>query len=120
RETKRNTCGSRTASSRPSTASSPSGRADVSDGAISLSMRRLFQRMARDIRAARERDPAARSDLEVILCYPGFHAIQLHRIAHRIHGSGECLGARLVARLISHLNRVLTGIEIHPAARIGD
>jgi len=76
--------------------------------------------MARDIRAARERDPAARSDLEVILCYPGFHAIQLHRLAHRVHGSGQSLTARLVARLISHLNRALTGVEIHPGARLGE
>jgi serine O-acetyltransferase len=82
-------------------------------------MRRFWQSVARDIRAARERDPAARSDLEVLLCYPGFHAIQLHRLAHRIHGSGESLTARLIARLLSHLNRALTGIEIHPAARLG-
>ena len=101
-------------------ASSPSGRAGVSDGATSLSMRRFWQSMARDIRAARERDPAARSDLEVILCYPGFHALQLHRLAHRIHGSGGSLSARLIARLLSHLNRALTGIEIHPAARLGE
>jgi len=83
-------------------------------------MRRYWQSMARDIRAARERDPAARSDLEVILCYPGFHAIQLHRLAHRVHGSGQSLTARLVARLISHLNRALTGVEIHPGARLGE
>ncbi len=83
-------------------------------------MRRFWQSMGRDIRAARERDPAARSDLEVILCYPGFHALQLHRLAHGIHGSGESLGARLIARLLSHLNRALTGIEIHPAACLGE
>ena len=83
-------------------------------------MRRFWQSMARDIRAARERDPAARSDLEVLLCYPGFHAIQLHRLAHRIHGSGQSLTARLIARLVSHLNRALTGVEIHPGARLGE
>jgi len=83
-------------------------------------MRRFWQSMARDLRAARERDPAARSDLEVLLCYPGFHAIQLHRLAHCVHGSGQSLSARLVARLISHLNRALTGVEIHPGACIGE
>jgi serine O-acetyltransferase len=98
----------------------PFGRVDVANGASSLSMRRFLQRMGRDIRATRERDPAARSDIEVILCYPGFHAIQLHRLAHHLHGNGGNLGARLIARLVSHLNRAITGIEIHPAARLGE
>jgi serine O-acetyltransferase len=79
-------------------------------------MRRLLQSVWRDIRAARERDPAATSDLEVILAYPGFHARQLHRLAHALHRGG----VPLLPRLISHLNRGLTGIEIHPAARIGE
>jgi serine O-acetyltransferase len=79
-------------------------------------MRRLLQSIRRDIRAARERDPAARSDIEVVLCYPGFHARQIHRLAHRLHGRG----LPLLARLISHLNRALTGVEIHPAAQIGE
>ncbi len=61
------------------------------------------------------RDPAARSKLEVILCYPGLHAISLHRIAHALHARKLTLPARLV----SELNRSLTGIEIHPGARIG-
>ena len=61
------------------------------------------------------KDPAARSKLEVLLCYPGLHAIQIHRIAHRFY---KC---RLFtfARLISHIGRLLTGIEIHPGATIG-
>ena len=79
-------------------------------------MRRLLRSIRRDIRAARERDPAARSDLEVSLAYPGFHARQLHRLAHTLHRRG----LPLLPRLVSHLNRGLTGIEIHPAARIGE
>jgi serine O-acetyltransferase len=63
----------------------------------------------------RERDPAARSSLEVLLCYPGLHALLWHRTAHRLWRHG----LRLPARLLSHLGRWLTGIEIHPAARIG-
>src|SRR3954464_14042791 len=79
-------------------------------------MRRLFQSIRRDIRAARERDPAARNDLEVVLCYPGFHARLIHRLAYRLHQRR----LPLLARLVSHLNRAVTGVEIHPAARIGE
>jgi serine O-acetyltransferase len=79
-------------------------------------MRRLLQSIRRDVRAARERDPAARSDLEVVLCYPGFHARQLHRVAYRLHQGQQ----HLLARFVSHLNRAVTGVEIHPAARIGE
>ena len=80
-------------------------------------MRRLLQSIRRDIQAARERDPAARSDLEVVLCYPGFHARQLHRLAYRLH---QRRPATCSPALVSHLNRALTGIEIHPAAQIGE
>jgi serine O-acetyltransferase len=76
----------------------------------------LLDSIKRDIRATRERDPAATSDLEVIFTYPGFHARQLHRLAHTLHNSGFGLPSRLV----SHLGRALTGIEIHPGARIGE
>src|SRR5215213_6787734 len=79
-------------------------------------MRRLLQSIRRDIQAARERDPAARNDIEVVLCYPGFHARQIHRLAYRLHRSR----LHLLARLVSHLNRAVTGVEIHPAARIGE
>jgi serine O-acetyltransferase len=79
-------------------------------------MRRLLQSIRRDIQAARERDPAARNDLEVVLCYPGFHARQLHRVAHSLH-QGRLY---LLARLVSHLNRAVTGVEIHPSAQIGE
>lgn len=71
--------------------------------------------MAGDIAAARERDPAARSTAEVLTCYPGLHALWAHRVAHRLYRSDR----RLPARLISQVARLLTGIEIHPGARIG-
>ncbi len=76
----------------------------------------LLQSIRSDIQAAKERDPAATSTLEVIFTYPGFHARQLHRLAHTLHSAG----LRLPARLISHLGRALTGIEIHPCAQIGE
>jgi serine O-acetyltransferase len=76
----------------------------------------LWNRIRRDIKAARERDPAAMSDLEVVLTYPGFHARQLHRFAHTLHRGGF----RVPARLVSHVNRWVTGIEIHPGATIGE
>jgi cysteinyl-tRNA synthetase len=69
----------------------------------------------RDYRAVFERDPAARSALEVFLAYPGFHAILIHRINHKIWKAG----IPVLPRLLSHFSRCLTGIEIHPAARIG-
>ncbi|WP_009547284.1 serine O-acetyltransferase [Crocosphaera subtropica] len=68
-----------------------------------------------DFRIIFDRDPAARNWLEVLFCYPGLQAILLHRIAHRIHN----LGLPLVPRLISHVARFFTGIEIHPGAKIG-
>ncbi len=68
-----------------------------------------------DVQTAFRRDPAARSALEVILCYPGLHAIWLHRVAHRLWITGH----KLMARLLSHVSRFLTGVEIHPGARIG-
>ncbi|MDO8613387.1 MAG: serine O-acetyltransferase [Dehalococcoidia bacterium] len=76
----------------------------------------LLQSIRGDIQAAKDRDPAATSTLEVIFTYPGFHARQLHRLAHGLHTRG----LRLPARLISHFGRALTGIEIHPGARIGE
>ena len=73
----------------------------------------MFLREA--IKAYRQRDPAARSDLEVLLCYPGLHAVIWHTLSHNLWGRGW----RLPARFASHLGRFFTGIEIHPAARIG-
>lgn len=75
----------------------------------------MFAQMKRDVRTVLERDPAARSALEVVLCYPGVHAIWMHRVAHALWGCGWFTPARLV----SHLSRFLTGIEIHPAAKLG-
>ena len=69
----------------------------------------------REIRAVRERDPASRSTIEVILTSPGLHALALHRAASWLWRKGLFLPGRLV----SHVNRALTGIEIHPGARIG-
>jgi len=75
----------------------------------------MFDRIRADIRAALERDPAARSPLEVLVCYPGLHAVIRHRVAHWLWQHN----LRLAARFVSNLNRFLTGIEIHPAAQIG-
>ncbi len=75
----------------------------------------MFSAIRHDIQAIRERDPAARSALEVLLLYPGLHALILHRPAHWLYKQG----LRLPARAVSQLSRFLTGIEIHPGARIG-
>jgi serine O-acetyltransferase len=75
----------------------------------------MLEQMRRDVRTVLERDPAARSALEVALCYPGVHAIWLHRIAHRLWRGGWLT----TARFVSHVSRALTGIEIHPAAVLG-
>ncbi len=76
----------------------------------------MFKRLKKDINAVLERDPAARNVFEVILCYPGFHAVILHRLAHWLYKKK----LKLLARVISQINRFITGIEIHPAAKIGD
>ncbi len=75
----------------------------------------MFERIREDMAAVRDRDPAARSSLEVLLCYPGIHALVLHRLAHAMWINGF----RTLGRWVSHLSRWLTGIEIHPGARIG-
>jgi len=75
----------------------------------------LLNNLKEDIRTTKERDPAARSTLEILLTYPGFHALQFHRIAHWFYQKD----LKLIARLISHGSRFLTGVEIHPGAKIG-
>lgn len=75
----------------------------------------MFKLLAADLRACMERDPAARSRFEVVLVYPGFHAVVFHRLAHQLWR----LKLRLVARFLANVGRILTGIEIHPGARIG-
>lgn len=75
----------------------------------------MWERLKEDIRTIKERDPAAKNYVEILLCYPGLHAIWLHRIAHFLYKRRWYT----TARLISHLSRALTGIEIHPGAKIG-
>ena len=75
----------------------------------------MFDRLREDIACIRERDPAARSAFEVLTCYPGLHALVLHRWAH----AAWVRGWRWLGRFVSHLGRFFTGIEIHPGARIG-
>lgn len=75
----------------------------------------MLQAIRSDIQATLRRDPAARSWLEVVLCYPGLHAILLHRVAHWLWTRGF----RLTARFLSQVSRFFTGIEIHPGAVIG-
>jgi len=76
----------------------------------------VFNRIKQDIQAVKDRDPAAKNTLEVVLCYPGLHALLAHRVAHFFSRRGLVL----LPRLFSHLSRFLTGIEIHPGARIGE
>ncbi len=75
----------------------------------------MFRRLREDIASIFERDPAARTTWEVLTCYPGLHAMWLHGIAHWLWEHG----LRWLGRWISHVARLLTGIEIHPGARIG-
>lgn len=75
----------------------------------------MFNGIREDIKSVFHRDPAARSSLEVILNYPGLHAVLLHRLAHRLWK----LNFKLIARMISSFSRWFTGIEIHPGATIG-
>lgn len=75
----------------------------------------MFRTLREEINTIFERDPAAKSVIEVLLCYPGFHAIVMHRFAHFLYKKQ----VPLVPRVISQFSRLITGIEIHPGARIG-
>jgi len=75
----------------------------------------LFERIREDVASVLERDPAARSRLEVLLCYPGLWAVWTHRVSHGLWR----MRLRLPARLLSQLGRFLTGVEIHPGALLG-
>jgi serine O-acetyltransferase len=75
----------------------------------------MWARLREDIRTIKERDPAAKNYVEILLCYPGLHAVWLHRIAHSLYQYKWYT----FARLISHFSRGFTGIEIHPGAKIG-
>ncbi|HMS26434.1 MAG TPA: serine O-acetyltransferase [Burkholderiaceae bacterium] len=76
----------------------------------------MFKRIQSDIQCILDRDPAARTRWDVITSYPGFHAVVLHRIAHACWG----MGLKWLARWVSNISRFLTGIEIHPAANVGE
>jgi serine O-acetyltransferase len=75
----------------------------------------MLKALRADLAIIRERDPAARGTLEILLCYPGLHALALHRLSHRLW----TLGLPLLPRVLSQLGRLLTGVEIHPGAQIG-
>jgi len=75
----------------------------------------MWEHLKEDIRTIKDRDPAAKNVVEIFLCYPGLHAIWLHRIAHALYQ----MGWFTTARLVSHFGRGFTGIEIHPGAKIG-
>ncbi|WP_207706874.1 serine O-acetyltransferase [Alkaliphilus pronyensis] len=75
----------------------------------------ILKTLNEDIKAIFERDPAARNTLEVLLCYPGLHAIIIHRFSHYLYKRGWVV----LPRIISNIGRFFTGIEIHPAAQIG-
>ncbi len=75
----------------------------------------MFDRIREDIQSVLERDPAARSRLEVLTCYPGLWAVWFHRVAHRLWR----MRLRLLARMLSQYARFLTGVDIHPAALLG-
>jgi len=75
----------------------------------------MWERLKEDIRTIKDRDPAAKNVVEIFLCYPGLHAIWLHRIAHALYQRKWFT----TARLVSHFGRGFTGIEIHPGAKIG-
>ncbi len=71
--------------------------------------------LSEHIQTIKREDPAAKSSLEILLCYPGLHAVSTHRLAHWLYGHGWYV----LARVVSHISRLLTGIEIHPGAKIG-
>ena len=75
----------------------------------------MFNTIHDDIQSVLDRDPAARNTLEVLLCYPGLHAIWAHRLSHRLWKNGY----KLLARILSQTMRLITGIEIHPGATLG-
>lgn len=75
----------------------------------------MFARLKEDIGVVYQRDPAARHTIEILTSYPGVHAVLFHRLTHRLWG----IGLKWLARFIAHISRWLTGIEIHPGARIG-
>ncbi len=84
-------------------------------GKVKKGIQKTVKDIKYDVAAIRDRDPAATSDLEVMLLYSGFHARTMHRAAHALHKKGH----KLSARAVSQFSRLVTGIEIHPGAKIG-
>ncbi len=82
---------------------------------VSIFWNRFWRRIAEDVRTVLKEDPAAKSVVEALICYPGLHALWMHRIANSLYKAKF----KLLARFLSHINRFLTGIEIHPGATIG-
>jgi serine O-acetyltransferase len=78
-------------------------------------MKKMFKIIREDVQSVLDRDPAARNVLEVLFCYPGLHAIWIHRLSHRLWQRGF----KIIARWVSQIARGLTGVEIHPGATIG-
>ena len=78
-------------------------------------IKKVFSQIKEDIKTIYDKDPAAENILEVLFCYPGLHALIMHRIAHKLN----YWKIPLIPRIISNISRFFTGIEIHPAARIG-
>ena len=78
-------------------------------------VKKVFSIIKEDIKTIYEKDPAAENILEVLFCYPGLHALIMHRVAHRLN----YWKIPLIPRILSNISRFFTGIEIHPAARIG-
>ena len=76
----------------------------------------MFKRIRSDIRTFKERDPATESTLEIMLCYPGLHAIWAHRISNRLYRAKR----RTLARLVNRTSHLFTGVDIHPGAKIGE
>ena len=84
-------------------------------GAVSQDVHTAIDEVTSDVQAVQERDPAATSKVEIITSYAGLHALWMHRVAHKLQG----MGVPLVPRWVSQFNRFVTGIEIHPGAKIG-
>lgn len=80
-----------------------------------MSIKEVSMRLKDDFSVAFRRDPAARSWMEVLFCYPGLHSVLMHRVAHFLWTRN----AKFAARLLSHISRQITGVEIHPGAKIG-
>jgi serine O-acetyltransferase len=91
------------------------GRSAGAIGGLTQDVRTAVSEISRDVKAVQERDPAATSKVEIITSYAGLHALWLHRLAHKLNGEG----VPLLPRWVSQFNRFVTGIEIHPGAKIG-